>query len=358
VIGRNRFNRVQIDRRTRATGLRPAVLLVFSLLLPGVRLAGQTTEQADLKQAIAAYDAGELQQALALLQRAPAFLDAHDSAIRALYLGLVHFALGDGARARDAFGRSIRTEPALRLDPGIHSPTRIAAFDEVRAGVVLEWRLQARDADARGVGVDSRRLWELVRSAEPEDAEAAARLSALDAAARESAQAALAAQAAADSARNAAAASTETSRGATAVRRYAPGRALALGLVVPGLGQLYTGRSVRGVLALAAAGGAVAMGYLTERTDVRCRTEPVNNACPPAEVIAQDTERPWLAAGIAAAVGVTVLSAIDALLAARSANERAGLDADGEQAGPRLLAPAVHVTGTGVRAELLRLRFR
>jgi hypothetical protein len=356
VIGRNRFNRVQIDRRTRATGLRPAVLLAFSLLLPGVSLAGQTTEQADLKQAIAAYDAGELQQALALLQRAPAFLDARDAAIRSLYLGLVHFALGDGARARDAFGRAVRTEPGLRLDPAIHSPTRIAAFDEVRAGVVLEWRLQARDADTRGVEADSRRLWELVRSAEPEDAEATARIAALDDAVRQREAAALAAQAAADSAAAARQAETTPVRGE--VQRYAPGRALALGLVVPGLGQLYTGRSVRGVLAMAAAAGSVAIGYLTERTDVRCVTEPVNNVCPPADVIAETTERPWLAAGIAGAVGVTVLSAIDALLAARAANRQAGLDSNAGETGPRLLRPAMHVTATGVRADLVRLRFR
>jgi len=320
-------------------------------------LAGQTTEQADLKQAIAAYDAGELQQALALLQRAPAFLDVHDSAVRALYLGLVHFALGDRARARDAFGRAIRTEPSIRLDPAVHSPSRIDAFDEARAGVVLEWRLQARDADGRGVENDSRRLWDLVRAAEPEDAEATARLAALDEAVREREEAARAAQAAADSARLAAVSSAETTEDA-GMRRYAPGRALALGLVVPGLGQLYTGRSVRGVLAMAAAGGAIALGYLTERTDVRCVTEPVNNVCPPADVIAEETERPWLAAGIAAAVGVTVLSAIDALLAARSANERAGPEPEAGASGTRVLAPAVVVTATGVRADLLRLRFR
>ena len=51
-----------------------------------------------------------------------------------------------------------------------------------------------------------------------------------------------------------------------------PGTALALGLVVPGAGQFYTGRTVRGALTLIGTGAAVALWH--ERAD----HEPVRAA--------------------------------------------------------------------------------
>jgi hypothetical protein len=331
---------------------------LFVLALAASPLSGQSTEQPDLKRAIAAYEAGDMQQALDLLQAAPAFLNAHDSAVRALYMGLVRFALGDRARAHDDFLRALRTEPPIRLDPTVHSPARVAAFEEVRAELLGEWRTTARAADARHDEPEGLRLWRLVRAAEPEDAEAVGRIAAIEEAQRQSAAAR---QAALDSARLAAAAAAgrPDSTATVAAPRYNPGRALALGLVVPGLGQVYTGRTVRGVLALGVAAAAVAVGYMSERVDVNCATEPVNNVCPPADVLSENTKRPYLSAGVAAAVGVTLVSAIDAMLAARQANARAGSASPSAAAsGVHLLAPALRVAGTEVHAEFVRLRFR
>jgi hypothetical protein len=133
-----------------------------------------------------------------------------------------------------------------------------------------------------------------------------------------------------------------------------------MGLVVPGLGQFYTGRGLRGVVALAGAGTALAAGYLTQRVDVNCRTEPVNNACPAADILDENTRRPYLSAAIAAAAGISLLGAIDAMMSARRANAQndAARRSGSPDGGMRLLPPTVAAEGDHVRAEILRLRFR
>ncbi len=48
------------------------------------------------------------------------------------------------------------------------------------------------------------------------------------------------------------------------------GTALGLGLVIPGMGQFYSGRALGGFGVLALAGGAIATGFLIEEVQVKC----------------------------------------------------------------------------------------
>ncbi len=124
---------------------------------------------------------------------------------------------------------------------------------------------------------------------------------------------------------------------------------------------MYTGHGVRGAVALLAAGGAVAAGYFNEQQDVNCRIVVVNNACPAEDVLSRKTRRPYLATGVAAAAGVTLLSAIDGLLAARRANGEAASSTGSSGGGSReahLAGPALVADGTAVRIDILRVRFR
>lgn len=336
---------------------RPVVraVLVLLLAMPSA-LSGQETEQADLQRAIASYDAGQFQEALALLQSAPALLSRHDSAVRSLYTGLVQFALGEPDAARRAFAEAVRTEPSMRLDPAVHSPARIAAFEAARVGVVDELRQAARAMEADGNSGGALDAWRRLLDAEPEDEEAARRIAAIQEVQRQEAlarqQELLAEVGAGDSTVSESSGTGEGPGG----ELYSPGRALALGLVVPGLGQFYTGRPARGLLALGVAGGVVAVGLLTERVDVDCASVPDNGICPAEDVLDERTRHPYLTPAIAVAVGIGVIGAIDAFISARNANaERAeATRADG----PRLLLPAVGVDRSGrLRADLLRLRF-
>jgi tetratricopeptide (TPR) repeat protein len=313
-----------------------------------------------LRRAIAAYEEGDMQRALEGLQSMGALTNTHDSAVRSLYLGLVYFALGDRARATDSFGRAVRTEPPLRLDPTVHSPTRVAAFEEAKQEVVREWRTAAQQADATGDEAESLRLWRTVLSAAPEDAQAASRVEAIRDAQRIRSDSAAAARLDSLARAPVRPAAVDSVRRPAEPERYSPGQAFAMGLVVPGLGQLYAGRGLRGVLALAGAGGALAAGYLMQKVDVNCRTEPVNNTCPAADVLDENTRRPYLTAAVAAAAGIAIAGAIDGMLSARRANARsdAARGSGSPSPGLRLEAPAVTAQGDQVRAEILRLRFR
>jgi hypothetical protein len=346
--------------RTRRLAVSIAVAL-WVVVYPGGAI-GQETDHPDLQRAIEAYNAGELSEALAFLQAAPALLDPHDSSVRSIYTGLIRFAQGDREGARASFMQAVRTEPTIRLDPAVHSPSRVSVFDAARAVVVEELRATAESAEASGDKGGALQAWLVVTDVAPEDAQAQARIAALREELRGEAirrQAELLAEAGSDTAVGPPAGETveeESAQGPVAV--YNPGQALAMGLVVPGLGQFYTGRPVRGVLALGVAGGALAAGLLTERLEVDCRSVPVNDSCPPADVLDERTRRPYLAPAIAVAAGVGLISAIDAFVTARNANARAAttLDPAGGD-GPRLLLPSVTVEPDAIRAHLLRLRF-
>lgn len=317
----------------------------------------QVPDNEQVRLAIEAYEAGNLERALSLLQSAPALLSNRDAAIRGLYLGLVHFALGDADRSRDAFMRAVLLDPSARLDPAVHSPSRIRAFETAQAIVVEGWRNEATSAEARGDTAQAKTRWENIVRALPEDEQARARLDEInrpepeveEPPARDSAMVV-----AEDSVPSAA---PDPDSSAAPLGLKSPGSAFALGIVVPGLGEVYAGRPVLGILALAAAGGAVAAGYLAESVDIRCATVPQNDVCPPDDVVSETTDRPYLGAGIAVAAGIGVLAALDAFLAARRANARVVGEGANSDRNMEVLPLAVSVSARNVHVELLKFRF-
>jgi len=104
------------------------------------------------------------------------------------------------------------------------------------------------------------------------------------------------------------------------------GAALGLGLVVPGAGQMYTGRKLFGLATLAVAGGAVAYALksdmVTERYLVTTDKDPFGNPLPAYMATRQVPGRPYLTAGLATAGAIAVSSALEAFVYARHANQR------------------------------------
>ena len=102
-----------------------------------------------------------------------------------------------------------------------------------------------------------------------------------------------------------------------------PGAALGLGLVIPGAGQMYTGRRTFGVLTLAAAGGTLAWalksGPVTKEFVVN-PTDPFGNPLPPYVDTRIETGRPNLATGLAAVGAIAGATAIEAFVHARRVN--------------------------------------
>ena len=136
---------------------------------------------------------------------------------------------------------------------------------------------------------------------------------------------------------------------------------LVAGLVVPGLGHFVTNRPGRGVLVLGAAGGALAAGLSVQRTKVDCLSPPVDGRCPPAQVLRERTERPYLVPAIGIAVVAGVIGAVDAYRTARRRGEnptgpvRTGaLDV---AIGPIVALSEIQLQRHEVRVELVRIRF-
>jgi tetratricopeptide (TPR) repeat protein len=105
-----------------------------------------------------------------------------------------------------------------------------------------------------------------------------------------------------------------------------PSAALGLGLVVPGAGQLYTGRKLFGFATLAVVGGTVAYALksdpVTERYLVTGDLDPFGNPLPPYTGTRQVVGRPYLTAGLAGAGVIAVSSAVEAFIFARRVNAR------------------------------------
>ena len=100
--------------------------------------------------------------------------------------------------------------------------------------------------------------------------------------------------------------------------------AFGLGVVLPGGGQFYTRRPVRGMLSLLAVGGAAGFALMpktTSSTETMTATDPFGNRYS-YSVTTQHKSRPYLALGLGAAGGIALFSAIDAALYAH--NVRAG----------------------------------
>ncbi len=132
-----------------------------------------------------------------------------------------------------------------------------------------------------------------------------------------------------------------------------PYTALALGALVPGMGQFYSGRARGGLLVVALTAGTLAGGYFITEVNVRCQipVEP-GASCPPESVASKSNERPhmWSAVGVAAAVAV--FGATEAFINARLRRRGQGPYAE------RITGPSITARGSGVDLNLLSLRFR
>ena len=132
-----------------------------------------------------------------------------------------------------------------------------------------------------------------------------------------------------------------------------PYTALALGTLVPGMGQFYSGRARSGLLVVALTAGTLAGGYFITEVNVRCQipVEP-GASCPPEFVASRSNERPhmWSAVGVAAAVAV--FGAAEAFINARLRRRGQGPYAE------RISGPSITTRGVGVDLNLLSLRFR
>lgn len=104
-----------------------------------------------------------------------------------------------------------------------------------------------------------------------------------------------------------------------------PTAALGLGLVIPGAGQMYTGRKLFGVLTLAAAGGALAFAVKTDpvtKEFVVNPTDPFGNPLPPFVDTRTEVGHPHLVPGLAALGALAGATAIEAFVHARRVNAR------------------------------------
>ena len=107
-------------------------------------------------------------------------------------------------------------------------------------------------------------------------------------------------------------------------REYNAGAAMATSLFVPGLGHFISGRPGAGFAFLAATGGAVAFGWLREDILIECRTPPVAGVCPSNDIVREERERPYLAAGLGVAGALALFAAIDAYRGVSSRNAGLG----------------------------------
>ncbi|MDX1744407.1 MAG: caspase family protein [Halobacteriales archaeon] len=101
-----------------------------------------------------------------------------------------------------------------------------------------------------------------------------------------------------------------------------PGGVFAHSLLIPGSGQLRTGREWRGVVVLGGALGAAAYGYFSTSVSQTCREALVDGVCLSGEYTRSETQRPHLVPALLVAGGLTLLGAIDGFAGARSENDR------------------------------------
>lgn len=148
--------------------------------------------------------------------------------------------------------------------------------------------------------------------------------------------------------------------GASAVAPSA-GTALAVGLVIPGMGQFYSGRGRSGAAFLALAGGAAAAGFLIEEVQVECLvTVGSGQDCPAGQIFRETSERPYLAPALGVAAGIAVIGAIEAFVKARRRGPAVGSLAAAPAPAPgelRLAWPTVTQRGVRVDFNVLRLTF-
>lgn len=136
-----------------------------------------------------------------------------------------------------------------------------------------------------------------------------------------------------------------------------PGTALALGIVVPGMGQFYSGRTLGGLTILSLAGGAVAAALLIEDVEVKCLSPATDGSCPEGQVVGETVDHPYRVPGLAAAGAITVIGAIEAFVKLRGRRSDVTGLASVDFGTARVDAVGVASTGGRVDVRLVRLVF-
>jgi hypothetical protein len=91
---------------------------------------------------------------------------------------------------------------------------------------------------------------------------------------------------------------------ATAVPGFVPS------FLIPGSGQLRTGRAPLGLVVLGAAGGVAAAGVLTTKKEIQCATR--TTTCTGSAILSSTTSRPYLIPAIVAAAAISAVGAWEA----------------------------------------------
>jgi tetratricopeptide (TPR) repeat protein len=140
-----------------------------------------------------------------------------------------------------------------------------------------------------------------------------------------------------------------------------PGGALTLGVLFPGMGQYYSGRSLGGTVVLAAAGGAVAAGMLFKELTIVCKVDvPAGASCPAGQVHDERISRPYLRPAIGAAAAIMVIGAVEAYVRARGRRDDVAeaLVPAVEARGVTISGPSVSSRAGRVDVSFVALRFR
>jgi Flp pilus assembly protein TadD len=136
------------------------------------------------------------------------------------------------------------------------------------------------------------------------------------------------------------------------------GAAFGVGLLIPGMGQFYTGRALGGVSVLSLAAGALAAGFLVEEVKVRCvGTTPSGGECPPDRVISEETSKPYLIPGLAAYGVITILGALEAYMRLPEVGSRSDGAFGMDVGDARLSGLSLSANGTRLNVNLVRVVF-
>jgi tetratricopeptide (TPR) repeat protein len=139
-----------------------------------------------------------------------------------------------------------------------------------------------------------------------------------------------------------------------------PGTALGLGLLIPGMGQFYSGRALSGFGVLAVAGGAIAAGFLIEEVETRCvGSPPSGGECPPDRIVSESTNNPYMIHGLAAAGVVALVGAVEAYFKAKRppSLSEPGEIVEIDVGSARISGPSFTASGARIKLNLLRVTF-
>jgi tetratricopeptide (TPR) repeat protein len=137
------------------------------------------------------------------------------------------------------------------------------------------------------------------------------------------------------------------------------GATLTLGILIPGMGQFYSGRALGGFTVLGLAGGAIAAGFLIKEIETLCVGSVQSGGdCPPDRIIGENTNKPYLTHSLIAAGVVSLIGAVEAFLKVRgedSAGEGELLSID--VGNVRIGAPSLYANGPRLNMSLLKVTF-